>query len=407
MTAVHQLCNLIIKRRLIKPRGGAVAASRAEGWPADAGDFFSVAIAARTPRGSRPQMARRIPPHSLRGNRTISSMQTEPDATLSALVGKSLAAERIRAQIRQIAGSPVPVLILGETGTGKELCAWAIAQLSGRQPYVAVNCATLPDTLADSELFGYERGAFTGAYRDHPGLVAEANGGILFLDEVAETSPAVQAKLLRVLESGEYRRVGGTRTRRSEFRLLAATNGDPDQLVEAGKLRADLVYRLGAVRILLPPLRERMEDVPLLVDTFLRRYRHRYGAGPAGFSSAAYEVLLQHRWPGNIRELRHVVEAAAALAGASDEADASHVVQVLKAPAHLPTVTDPRPTLAELLRQAEMRALLDALREANENRARAAEILGISEATLYRKLAKYRVSGPPPRETEGGAATAD
>jgi len=173
-------------------------------------------------------------------------------AEIGGFVGQTPAVAHIAAQIKRVAASPVPVLILGETGTGKELCAAALARLSGRKPYVAVNCATFSDTLADSELFGYDRGAFTGAYKDHAGLVAEANGGILFLDELAEATLPVQAKLLRALESGEYRKVGGTKTQRSDFRLLAATNGDPDRLIAEGKLRADLLYRLGAVRIVLP-----------------------------------------------------------------------------------------------------------------------------------------------------------
>lgn len=311
------------------------------------------------------------------------------------LAGQSPAMARVRTQIKQIATSPIPVLILGETGTGKEVCAEAIAQTSGRKPYVAVNCATFSETLADSELFGYDRGAFTGAYKDHVGLVAEADGGVLFLDELAETTPAVQAKLLRTLESGDYRRVGGTKSRRSNFRLLAATNGDPDHLVADGKLRADLLYRLGAVRIILPPLRERLEDILLLADMFLHRYRDRAGSGPTSLSSGAQVLLTEYEWPGNIRELKNIVEAAAAIAGSSSEVGAPHVSQVLNPTAASNATVDGIPTLAEALNRAESHALVGALRRCDGNRALAARALGISEATLYRKLAKYGISYIP------------
>jgi len=284
----------------------------------------------------------------------------------------------------------VPVLILGETGTGKELCAAAIAELSGRKPYFAVNCATFTETLVDSELFGYHRGAFTGAVRDHPGIIGQVDGGVLFLDELAETPLAVQAKLLRTLESGEYRKLGGTKTLRSQFRLLAATNGDPEKLIAMGKLRADLVHRLGAIRILLPPLRERLEDIPLLARTFLREFRDRSGFGPDAITVGAHQILAEHHWPGNVRELRNVIEAAAALAGTASQLCAEHVLQVLR-PSDIrgDVASDDMPTLAQVVSRVEVKVILDALRRAENNRAKAAQILGISEATLYRKLAKY------------------
>lgn len=319
------------------------------------------------------------------------------------LIGQSPAMAWVRTQIVQIASSPIPVLILGETGTGKELCAEAIARISGRKPYVAVNCATFSESLVDSELFGHDRGAFTGAYKDHPGLIAEADGGILFLDELAETTLPVQAKLLRTLESGDYRRVGATKNRRSNFRLLAATNGDPDQLVAEGKLRADLLYRLGAVRIVLPPLRERPEDIPLLADVFLRRYRERAGSGPRHLSFGAQTMLDEHEWPGNIRELKNVIEAAAAIAGNSDEITAQHISQLLNSAAVAHATIDRIPTLAEALRRAEARALFDALKHCGNNRALAARTLDISEATLYRKLAKHGLSHSSTERSEASS----
>ena len=304
------------------------------------------------------------------------------------LLGQSPVMVRVRNQIERVARSPVPVLILGETGTGKELCAEAIALLSGRGPFVPVNCAAFPDALVESELFGHERGAFTGAVRAHPGLVALANGGTLFLDELAEVPTAVQAKLLRTLESGEYRSLGSTRTLRSDFRILAATSEDPDRLVTAGRLRADLLHRLGAARVWLPALKERLEDIPLLAEEFVRHYRQRCAEAPRRIAPEACAVLMQHDWPGNVRQLRNVVEASAAAAGSSDVIGMLEVLQYLAPPLQASSQAEPRPSLAQVRRQAERRAILDALRQAEGNRRRAAGLLRISEATLYRKLGR-------------------
>src|SRR5207249_2704237 len=174
---------------------------------------------------------------------------------------------------------PGAVLVLSEAGTGKELCAEAISDLSRRTPFMAVNCAALPESLVESELFGHERGAFTGAVQARRGMIAAADGGTLFLDELAEVPSTVQAKLLRTLESGEYRPLGSTKTMRSRFRILAATSGDPERIISEGHLRADLFHRLGAVRVRLPPLRERIEDIPRLAEEFLRRYLERSDCG--------------------------------------------------------------------------------------------------------------------------------
>jgi two-component system, NtrC family, response regulator AtoC len=288
-----------------------------------------------------------------------------------------------------VANSPVPKLILGETGTGKELCARAIAQLSGARPYVTVNCAAIPDTLVESEFFGYERGAFTGANRTHQGLIAQANGGLLFLDELADVSVAVQAKLLRALESGEYRLLGSSRLHQSTFRIIAATSGAVDRLVTEGKLRADLFYRLGALRITLPPLRDRLDDIPVLARVFLHHYRQRVTNAPDNISTSALDLLTGHSWPGNVRELKNVIEAAAAFAGANGRLEAAHVTQALPA-VQPPTDGVQRngtPKLADALQYAEEAAIAEALRRSGNHRKRAAALLGISEAKLYRKLA--------------------
>jgi two-component system response regulator HydG len=306
---------------------------------------------------------------------------------LEKLIGRSAAIQEVRDRIRRIARSPVPVLILGETGTGKELCAEAIAVLSGRKPFLPVNCAAFPEGLVESELFGHERGAFTGAVRAHPGVIALAHGGVLFLDELAELPGPVQAKLLRTLESGEYRALGSTRTMRSEFRILAATSGDLERVIAEGRLRTDLLHRLGAVRVVLPPLRRRVEDIPELVGAFLRRYLERSAGGPAHMAPEACAVLMQHDWPGNLRQLRNVVEAAAAVAGSDAEIGILDVVQFLSPLASAAPGED-IPTLAQVRQAAEQRAILEALGRAGGNRERAAQLLRISPATLYRKLGK-------------------
>jgi transcriptional regulator with PAS, ATPase and Fis domain len=284
----------------------------------------------------------------------------------------------------------VPVLILGETGTGKELCAEAIAYLSERTPFVPVNCAAFPDGLAESELFGHERGAFTGAVRSHTGVIALADRGVLFLDELAELPSTVQAKLLRTLESGEYRPLGSTKTSRSDFRILAATSGDLDGVIASGRLRVDLLHRLGAARVALPALRDRLEDIPCLAEEFLHRYLERSETGPTHVSAEACALLMQHDWPGNQRQLRNVIEASAAVAGCGGEIGMLHVVQFLPPVAREEGAGDVLPTLAEARARAELRAILDALTRAGGNRGRAAKLLRISEATLYRKLGRGR-----------------
>jgi len=245
------------------------------------------------------------------------------------LIGCSAAMQRVRGRIERFARSPVPILIVGETGTGKELCAEAIFRLSGYAPFVPLNCAAIPEGVAESELFGHERGAFTGAVQSRVGVVAQAHGGTLFLDELAELPGPLQAKLLRTLESGEYRPVGAADVRRSLFRILAATSGDLRASVAAGRLREDLLHRVSAVRIALPPLRARLEDIPPLAADLLRRYRARAQAGPARITPDACALLMQQPWPGNVRELRNVIEASAAAAGSGEAIGVAEVMECL------------------------------------------------------------------------------
>lgn len=301
------------------------------------------------------------------------------------MIGRSPAMRAVYDRIERFAALPIPVLVLGETGTGKEMVAQAIRQISGSsRRYVPVNCAAIAKNLFESELFGHEAGAFTGATRRHAGILAQADGGILFLDEIGELPLSTQAKLLRVLESGEYRPVGGDQTRRASFRLIAATNQDLSLLVEQDRFRLDLLHRLGAARIVVPPLRERAEDIQPMAEAFLRRIRESRGWGPAWLTPDAVALLHAAEWGGNVRELRNVVEAVAAVAP-DGCIDAHHIQEFL--PASAPgQAGGTLPTLAEALRMAEMSAIQEALKRAGGNRDRAAALLGVSVATLYRRL---------------------
>ncbi len=238
------------------------------------------------------------------------------------LVGTSKPMRELQRLLDKVSAAPYPVLVYGESGTGKELVARAIHRRGprARGPFLAANCATLPEQLLDAELFGHTRGAFTGADRDRPGLFEQAHGGVLFLDEVACLSPAAQESFLRVLETGEVRRVGGTRTEKTDVRVVAATNEDLDR---AEGFRRDLFYRLNVLRLDLPPLRERKEDIPLLAEHFLKRAAAETGAPRKRLSREALGAFLEHRWPGNIRELENAIRRAAALsdAGTLEAAD--------------------------------------------------------------------------------------
>jgi DNA-binding NtrC family response regulator len=240
-------------------------------------------------------------------------------AALQAIVGETPAIQEVRREIARIAASERTVLVTGETGTGKELVATAIHQLSRRSagPFIAMNCAAIPETLLESELFGHERGAFTGAGAHKAGLIEMARGGTLFLDEVSSMSPAVQAKLLRVLETGSFLRVGGVRPSTVDVRFVAATNDDLAALIEAGRFRRDLYYRLNVLRISLPPLRERRADIPLLAGHFIERACREEGLPMKSIQQEATLELAAHDWPGNIRELAHEIERAVLASPAS------------------------------------------------------------------------------------------
>ncbi len=290
----------------------------------------------------------------------------------------------------EIAESDSTVLIEGESGTGKELFARAIHSLSFRKekPVVTVNCGALPDNLLEAELFGYKAGAFTDARRDKPGRFDLAPGGTIFLDEIGDVSPAMQTRLLRVLQDGVYEPLGGTRPRKADVRIIAATNRDIDAMVEGGKFRTDLFYRVNVVRLKLPPLRERREDIPLLVDNFIRRFNHIKGKPIQGVSPEVIAILMKHDFPGNVRELENIIEHSFVLCRGS----------VIR-PEHLPG--DIRPDQPEelpgqpgSLEEIEARFIMDVLRKNDWNRRSAAAELGIHKTTLWRKIKKLGLKLP-------------
>jgi two-component system response regulator FlrC len=287
---------------------------------------------------------------------------------------------------RSVAPTDATVLITGETGTGKELMARAIHHWSLRaeQAFVAVSCAALAETLLESELFGHEKGAFTGAVAQRRGRFELAHGGTLFLDEVGEMTPALQAKLLRVLQEGTFERVGGTKTVTVDVRVIAATNRDLQRLVAKRTFREDLYYRLNVFPIVLPPLRERPADILPLAEHILRQASRRFGRQITGFTGEAQALLQEYPWPGNIRELQNVIERAAILCREA------HI-----APAHLHLSTSPgvsSPVAQKTLRELEREAILSALTACHGNRREAAKRLGIGLRTLYTRLRGYGIS---------------
>jgi DNA-binding NtrC family response regulator len=299
-------------------------------------------------------------------------------------VGASRAMQDVFELVHRAAAAAVPVLVTGESGTGKELVARALHRISGRHgAFVAVNCAALPEHLLESELFGHDRGAFTGADRDKPGLLETADRGTLFLDEVTELPAALQPKLLRALEEGEVRRLGSTRPRRFDVRFVAATNRDLERQVADGLFREDLFWRLHVLHVHVPPLRERVADIPLLTEHFL--------AGRP-IAPEAMAALTSYAWPGNVRELRNALDRAATLAHAAEirATDLPPRIRDAATPAATRVVEASRQNLS--LRDVERAYILEVLRQCSGNKSRAAEILGLDRKTLYRKLDEYRVS---------------
>ena len=312
--------------------------------------------------------------------------QLREHGTFGAMVGNSAGMRKIYQVIERAAPTIASVLISGESGTGKELVAQTIHRLSPRAngAYVPINCAAIPDTLLESELFGHEKGAFTGAIERRQGCFELADHGTLFLDEIAEMTPATQVKLLRVLQERTFRRVGGKSEQAVDIRIIAATNQDPPTAVKEGKLREDLYYRLNVFEITLPPLRDRKDDLPLLIQGFINEFNARNGRSVAAVDPAAMAVLEAYSWPGNVRELRNVIERATIVAeGRFIQAkDLPPLAGASRGAAPAATGLTPGMTVD----QAEQQLIQITLQHTGGNKTRAAELLGISLKTLHNKL---------------------
>lgn len=339
----------------------------------------------------RQQVGKAIEHHRLQSENRVLKGRLAEAGEVSGIVGNCRALQEVMTQIRQVADTDATVMIRGESGTGKELIARAIHDLSDRasKPFVAVNLGALPETLLESELFGHEIGAFTGASRQKPGCFEQANGGTLFLDEITEIPAKSQVDLLRVLETGQFARVGGEKTLESDARIVSATNREIPELLDDGTFREDLYYRLNIVPIDVPPLRQRREDIPLLVDHFLTHFCSRHRRDVKSFDPTALGVLAAASWPGNVRQLRNVIERL-----------------VVTVPAELITAADlppelnartgdscsgPTPTLAEVTEAAERDAIQAALAANEFHREQTARALGISVRTLHYKMNRYGV----------------
>jgi len=337
---------------------------------------------------------------------------------LDEIVGTSPQIEAIKQCIDRVAPSDAAVLITGETGTGKELLARRVHRMSNRReyPFVSINCAAIPDNLLESELFGYEKGAFTGANSRQQGMLAAANGGTVFLDEIGDLSPSAQAKLLRVLEQKEVRPLGSQRAQTIDFRLVAATNRDLEQLTSDGKFRPDLLFRIAVIHVHIPPLRERREDIPLIADYFLKGFIVQYPRGFVSLTLGAHRRLKQLPWIGNVRELRNVIERAFLLSNSECITEQSiaetcslttyrHVRSTTETPIkfqvapssrdeHRVTRTSYRYPTVRSSASSELEHIRKALEKTHWNKSEAAKLLRCSRMTLYRKVVRYELHPP-------------
>jgi len=322
-------------------------------------------------------------------------LELQQRGALGDLVGQSPLMQSLFSLIRRVAPTNACVMITGESGSGKELVARAIHSHSPRaqRPFLALNCAALPETLMESEMFGHEKGSFTGAVDRKAGALELAEGGTLFLDEIGEMPLAMQAKLLRVLEDFRFRRIGGKSELQADVRLLSATNRPPDVAIREGKLREDLYYRLNVFHIELPPLRDRSEDIPLIADSMLSRLNEKHGTRVTHLSPEASQDLMVHSWEGNVRELRNIIERAVIVAG-EGPIERSHLM--IKRRDQKAAKNDSQKldvTVGMTVDEAE-RVLIEAtLKHARNNKTRAAAVLGISAKTLHAKLRLYRLEG--------------
>ncbi|MBA7631034.1 Anaerobic nitric oxide reductase transcription regulator NorR [subsurface metagenome] len=305
------------------------------------------------------------------------------------ILSRSHQMQSLFAVLPNIAESNATVLIVGESGTGKELFARAIHNISPRKdkPFIAVNCGALPDTLLESELFGYKAGAFTDAKKDKPGRFAMAEGGTIFLDEIGDISSALQVRLLRVLQEKVYEPLGGVSSVQADIRIITATNKDLDKLVKANKFREDLYYRINVVKLAIPPLRNRKEDIPLLIDHFIGRFNHLHNKNISGVTDQVLAILLEHDYRGNVRELENIIEHCFVLCQ-------GEIIERKHLPASFQTTADtdyPDIKKAVTLEEMERIFITHALRQNNGNRTAAAKQLGIHKSTLFRKLKSLKI----------------
>ena len=338
----------------------------------------------------RHLMSRMMERKFLRGEVSTLRARLGEELTVNELIGTSVPMERVKEIIGKVAVTDSPVLIEGESGTGKELVAAAIHRLSSRakRPFIPVNCSAIPPDLLESEFFGHVRGAFSGAVADALGLFRGADEGTIFLDEIAELSPALQVKLLRVLQEMQVRPVGSTKAHPVDVRVIAATNRDLERAMTEGSFRQDLFYRLNVVRIMLPPLRERRDDIQALVSHFLRRFNRRFHRDVRGIAADALAALTAYTFPGNVRELENLIERAYAM-GAREQIQLSDLPTLSKASAAAPPVTSPDTVPA--LGDVERELILKALAVFKDDKEAAAKALGISRRTIYRRLKEYGV----------------
>ena len=325
--------------------------------------------------------------------------QLHGPSRLASVIGKSRRMHDLLELVENVASSDANILIQGENGTGKELIANALHFNSkrARGPFIKINCAAIPKELIESELFGYRKGAFTGAVADKEGLLETAQGGSLLLDEIGEMPAYLQTKLLRVLQEREYRPVGSDRTVPVDFRLICATNVDLDAALRDGKLREDLYFRINTITLRVPPLRERTEDIPLLCEHFLEKYRQRHQRAVRAIAPAAYHVLIRHRWPGNVRELENVIERGVLVAKGAEIVVGDLPESLREEPAGAKDfIVPPHRTLAEI----EKMAIVQTLERTNWNKQEAAQVLGLYRPTLYSKMKKHAI------EDRGRAALA-
>jgi DNA-binding NtrC family response regulator len=311
------------------------------------------------------------------------------------IVGRSPAMQKVFELLDTVASVDANVLISGESGTGKELVANAIHYASPRAdgPFIKINCAALPKDLIESELFGYAKGAFTGATADKPGLFEEAHRGSLLLDEIAEMPADLQAKLLRVLEERKFRRLGTSRDIEVDFRLISSTNREPETAVRDMRLREDLYYRINTVTLRIPPLRERPEDLSQLAQHFLTRFSEKHGRTTSGIAGDAYQVILSYGWPGNVRELEHAIERAVLVARGGEIAVGDLPEQVSRGRPVVPPKADEAPPASATLNleEREKQAILQALEATSWNKQAAAALLGLHRPTLYSKMRKHGI----------------